>query len=72
MGAMSGPPDVTHTVTEDRDGSAGAVPSAWGYGGHLGATDVTHTVTEDRDGSAGAVPSVWGYGGHLGAPMFNR
>jgi hypothetical protein len=61
-----------HTVTEDRDGSAGAVPSGGGFGGHLGAPTFMHTVTEDRDGSAGAVPSVGGFGGHLGAPMFNQ
>jgi hypothetical protein len=68
-GGHFGAADVTHTVTEDRDGSAGAVPSVRGYGGPFGAADVTHTVTEDRDGSAGAVPSVRGFGGHLGAPM---
>jgi hypothetical protein len=69
-GGHLGAPDIAHTVTEDRDGSAGAVPSVWGSGGHLGAPDIAHTVTEDRDGSAGAVPSVWGSGGHLGAPSY--
>jgi len=28
---------VEKSGTEDRDGSAGAVPSVWGCGGHLGA-----------------------------------
>ena len=56
-------------MVEDRGGSAGAVPSGGGLGGHVGAPNVAHTVTEDRGGSAGAVPSAWGYGGHVGAPI---
>ncbi len=59
-------------MTEDRDGSAGAVPSVWGLGGHVGApmsVDLPAVrVTEERHGFAGALPSGWGLGALSGPP----
>ena len=37
---------VAQPVTEDRDGSAGAVPSVWGSGGHIGAPRVVDELRE--------------------------
>jgi broad specificity phosphatase PhoE len=42
---------VAPPVTEDRDGSAGAVPSVWGSGGHVAAPSI---VEELRELSLGA------------------
>jgi hypothetical protein len=46
--------DVTHTVTEDRDGLAGAVPSVWGFGGHVGAHKLNQAGDTDGTEVGGA------------------